>query len=234
MNVHFSSATDLHATPQEFFDKLNAEFDFTLDVCATSENAKCEIYYTKQDDGLKQAWRGNVWMNPPYGREIGRWMEKANESAKDGATVVCLVPARTDTKWWHEYAIQHEVRFIRGRLKFSNAKNSAPFPSAVIVMRAGLMPNLPALYDLAHKFREAADNLADMGKKHDLLNNYIDRNFRNTCDWRPDNEGNFYTSCDGLWTFNEDGPVENGFMFCPYCGGNIELHNVERMGGPDV
>ena len=76
-------------------------------------------------------------MNPPYGREIGRWMEKANDAAKDGVTVVCLVPARTDTKWWHECAIQHEVRFIRGRLKFGDAKNSAPFPSAVIVMRSG-------------------------------------------------------------------------------------------------
>ena len=131
----------MRATPQEFFDKLNAEFGFTLDVCATNENAKCESYYTKQDDGLAQPWRGNVWMNPPYGREIGRWMEKANEAAKEGATVVCLVPARTDTKWWHECAIQHEVRFIRGRLKFGDAKNSAPFPSAVIVMRSGVGHN---------------------------------------------------------------------------------------------
>lgn len=135
MNVHFSSATDLHATPQEFFDKLDLEFNFTLDVCATSDNAKCKIYYTKQEDGLMQPWHGIVWMNPPYGREIGRWMEKANKATREGATVVCLVPARTDTKWWHECAIQHEVRFIRGRLKFGGAKNSAPFPSAVIVMR---------------------------------------------------------------------------------------------------
>jgi len=142
MNVHFSSATNLHATPQEFYDKLNAEFHFSLDVCATSENAKCETYYTKQDDGLAQTWRGNVWMNPPYGREIFRWMEKANEAANEGATVVCLVPARTDTKWWHEFAIQHEVRFIRGRLKFGDAKNSAPFPSAVIVMRSGVGHNV--------------------------------------------------------------------------------------------
>lgn len=142
MNVHFSSATDLHATPQEFFDKLNAEFHFTLDVCATPENAKCFNYFDKEQNGLSKNWAsasngGSVWMNPPYGREIGRWMEKASEAAKEGATVVCLVPARTDTKWWHECAIQHEVRFIRGRLKFGNAKNSAPFPSAVIVMRSG-------------------------------------------------------------------------------------------------
>lgn len=134
-NVHFSSATDLHATPQDFFDKLNAEFSFTLDVCATAENAKCATYYTKNEDGLAQLWAGVVWMNPPYGREIIKWMRKANDAAKNGATVVCLVPARTDTNWWHEYVIQHEVRFIRGRLKFGNATNSAPFPSAVCVMR---------------------------------------------------------------------------------------------------
>lgn len=136
MNVHFSSATDLHATPQDFFDKMNAEFGFELDVCATAENAKCAKFYTKADDGLKQEWKGVCWMNPPYGREIGAWMRKANESAMGGAVVVCLVPARTDTRWWHEYAINHEIRFIRGRLKFGNAKNSAPFPSAVVVMRS--------------------------------------------------------------------------------------------------
>lgn len=136
MNVHFSSKTDLHATPQPFFDKLNEEFPFTLDVCANDDNYKCEQYFTKEVDGLAQDWTGNtVWMNPPYGREIGRWMKKAHESAQDGTTVVCLVPARTDTKWWHDYAIQHEVRFVKGRLKFGNATNSAPFPSAVVVMR---------------------------------------------------------------------------------------------------
>ena len=135
MNVHFSSATDLHATPQDFFDKLNAEFGFELDVCAIPENAKCSKFFTPEQDGLKQEWGGACWMNPPYGREIGAWMRKANESAKKGATVVCLVPARTDTNWWHQYAIQHEVRFVRGRLKFGDAKNSAPFPSAVVVIR---------------------------------------------------------------------------------------------------
>ena len=119
-----------------FFDRLDAEFGFDLDVCASPENAKCTIYFTKEDDGLSRDWTGVVWMNPPYGREIGRWLKKANESAKDnGATVVCLVPARTDTNWWHEYVIQHEVRFVRGRLKFGDAKNSAPFPSAVVVIR---------------------------------------------------------------------------------------------------
>ena len=133
-SVHFSSNTDLWSTPQEFFDKLNREFNFSLDVCATPDNAKCEKYFTKEDDGLAQEWRGTVFMNPPYGREIYAWMKKASQSAKEGATVVCLVPSRTDTKWWHEFAIIHEVRFIRGRLKFGDSKNSAPFPSAVVIM----------------------------------------------------------------------------------------------------
>lgn len=133
--VWASSATDLWATPQDFFDKLNAEFGFTLDVCASPENAKCERYFTKADDGLAQEWTGVCWMNPPYGREIGHWMRKALESSATGATVVCLVPARTDTAWWHDCAMHGEIRFIRGRLKFGGHKNSAPFPCAVVIFR---------------------------------------------------------------------------------------------------
>ena len=131
--VHFSSATDLWATPQDTFDALHAEFGFTLDVCATAENAKCADYFTVEQDGLAQEWRGVSWMNPPYGRAIGAWMRKAYESAKGGATVVCLVPARTDTAWWWDYAMKGEVRFIRGRLKFGGQANSAPFPSAIVI-----------------------------------------------------------------------------------------------------
>lgn len=133
MNVHFSSKTDMHATPQKFFDSYNDVFKFTLDVCASPENAKCEHYFTVEDNGLAQEWTGNCWMNPPYGREIIHWMRKAYESSLTGATVVCLVPARTDTKWWHEYAMKGQIEFIRGRLKFGDAKNSAPFPSAVVI-----------------------------------------------------------------------------------------------------
>jgi phage N-6-adenine-methyltransferase len=132
-NVHFSSATDMHATPQAFFDKYNEKFGFQIDVCAIAENAKCYTFYSPEIDGLKQKWTGVCWMNPPYGREIGKWMKKAYESSLAGATVVCLVPARTDTAWWHDYAMKGEVEFIRGRLKFGDAKNSAHFPSAVIV-----------------------------------------------------------------------------------------------------
>ena len=135
MNIHFSSATDMWSTPQEFFDQLDSEFGFTLDVCSTHENAKCDQHFTESEDGLSQVWDGVCWMNPPYGRTIGKWMRKAYESSLTGATVVCLVPARTDTAWWHDYAIRGEVRFLRGRLKFGDATNSAPFPSAVIVFR---------------------------------------------------------------------------------------------------
>jgi phage N-6-adenine-methyltransferase len=134
-NVHFSSATDLWATPQDFFDKLNARFGFELDVCATADNAKCVRFYAAADDGLSQPWNGTCWMNPPYGRAIGKWMRKAYESSLSGATVVCLVPARTDTAWWHDYAMRGEIEFVRGRLKFGGAKYNAPFPCAVVVFR---------------------------------------------------------------------------------------------------
>lgn len=132
-NALFASKTCEWETPQDLFDKLNAKYQFELDVCATPENAKCPKYYTKEQDGLSQEWRGVCWMNPPYGREIGKWMGKAYESSCSGATVVCLVPARTDTAWWHEYAMKGEISFMRGRLKFGRAKNSAPFPSAIVV-----------------------------------------------------------------------------------------------------
>lgn len=134
-NLMFSSKTDLWATPQDTFDKLNEEFFFTLDVCASIENAKCKRYFTKEDDGLTKKWDGVCWMNPPYGREIIKWMEKAYNSSLMGTTVVCLVPARTDTKWWHEYAMKGEYRLIRGRLKFGGHKNPAPFPSAIVVFK---------------------------------------------------------------------------------------------------
>ena len=129
----FTSSSDLWATPIEFYKKLNAVYCFTLDVCATEENAKCANYFTKEMDGLQQEWTGSVWMNPPYGREIIKWMKKAYESSLKGATVVCLVPARTDTRWWHDFAIKGEITFIKGRLKFGDSKNSAPFPSAIVV-----------------------------------------------------------------------------------------------------
>ena len=129
----FSSKTDMWETPQNFFDELNKEFHFTCDVCAIEENAKCAKFYTPEQDGLKQTWGGVCWMNPPYGREIGKWVKKASES---NATVVCLLPARTDTRWFHDYIYgKAEIRFVRGRLRFGGSKNSAPFPSMVVVFR---------------------------------------------------------------------------------------------------
>lgn len=136
MDVHYSSATDLWSTPQALFDELHREFKFTLDVCATPENAKCGDYFTAVDDGLTQSWRGACWMNPPYGDEIVKWVRKAYESSLLGTVVVCLVPARVDTGWWWDYCIQGQVRFLRGRLKFGGGANSAPFPSAVVVFPA--------------------------------------------------------------------------------------------------
>lgn len=133
MSVHYSSVTDEWSTPQDLFDEINSEFKFNLDVCALPQSAKCERYFTPDDDGLKQEWSGIVWMNPPYGDVIGQWVEKAKYSAEKGATVVCLVPARVDTNWWWDNCRFGEIRFLRGRLKFGGSPNSAPFPSAVVI-----------------------------------------------------------------------------------------------------
>lgn len=132
-DVLFSSKTDLWETPQDFFDNLDDEFHFDLDVCALPENAKCNKYFTPDQDGLKQEWQGVCWCNPPYGRDIAKWLKKAYES---NTTVVCLLPSRTDTKWFHDWVLgKAEIRFILGRLKFGGNKNSAPFPSIVVIYR---------------------------------------------------------------------------------------------------
>ncbi len=134
--VMFSSNTDMWATPQDFFDVINKEFNFTVDVCATAENTKCSLFFTPEQDGLKQKWEGICYMNPPYGRSIGKWIQKAYNSSKEGAVVVGLLPARTDTKWFHEYIYNKaEIRFMKGRLKFGGCKNSAPFPSMIVIWR---------------------------------------------------------------------------------------------------
>lgn len=135
-NVHFSSATNEWATPQDFFDKLNMQFDFNLDPCATAENAKCEKFFTIEDNGLEQDWsKYRVFCNPPYGRGLKDWVRKAYEESKKGALVVMLIPARTDTSYWHDYVVGGgaDVRYLRGRLKFGGSENSAPFPSALVM-----------------------------------------------------------------------------------------------------
>lgn len=132
----FSSRSGEWETPQGLFEELNKMFDFTLDVCATPENAKIpENYYTIEDDGLTQDWCGHrCWMNPPYGREIGGWVRKAyQESLKPDTTVVCLLPARTDTRWFHEYCTKGAIWFLKGRLRFSGYMHPAPFPSMIVI-----------------------------------------------------------------------------------------------------
>lgn len=134
MNVHFMSKTAEWSTPKTLFEELDNEFQFTLDPCSTHENAKCQKHYTKDEDGLSQSWKGErVYMNPPYGRQIGKWVEKAYKESLGGALVVCLVPARTYTAWWHDYCMKGSIRFIRGRVKFDGGKYSAPFPSAIVI-----------------------------------------------------------------------------------------------------
>lgn len=129
--VHFSSQTDLWATPQLFFNRWNEVYRFELDVCALPSNAKCTRYFTPEDDGLTQRWTGVCWMNPPYGREIGHWVKKAYGSAQDGATVVCLLPSRTDTRWWHSYVVQaNEVHSIcLDGLSLETARTARRFPA---------------------------------------------------------------------------------------------------------
>lgn len=134
----FSSKTEQWATPNETFAELDAEFHFDLDPCADADNHKCERYFTKEIDGLSQNWGGyRVFCNPPYGRQIGSWVKKAYwESQKPNTLVVMLIPARTDTRWFHDYILgKAEIRFIRGRLKFSGSQNYAPFPSMVVIYR---------------------------------------------------------------------------------------------------
>ena len=155
------------STPQHFYDQLNEEFNFTLDPCCSKETAKCEKFYTEEDDGLSKSWKGEtVFMNPPYGRAIKDWIYKAHNEWLLGATVVCLIPSRTDTRYWHDWIFPYynagliEIRFLKGRLAFGTLeywhsiwdqefidgkknnlfgkygkKNSAPFPSAVIVYK---------------------------------------------------------------------------------------------------
>lgn len=131
----FTSRTEEWETPQYVFDILNKDFKFQIDVCATSENSKCKIFFNKTVDGLQQEWSPfRCWMNPPYGKNISRWMKKAFHESKRGALVVCLIPARTDTRWWHEWVMKSdEIWFVSGRLSFGNEKQSAPFPSCVVI-----------------------------------------------------------------------------------------------------
>lgn len=137
-DLHFSSKTPEWATPQALFNELDFEFDFTLDPCCTEENAKCTDFFTKEMDGLSKSWDGKrVFVNPPYGREMPKWVKKSSEAR--GGLVVMLIPARTDTKYFHDYIYNKaEIRFIRGRIKFEGAQagsGAAPFPSMIVIFR---------------------------------------------------------------------------------------------------
>lgn len=165
-----SSKTPEWATPQALFDELDKEFNFTLDPCATPENAKCRRYFTKEQNGLLQSWKGErVFCNPPYGREIGKWVKKCDKEAQGGALVVLLIPARTDTTYFHDYIYKkHEVRFLRGRLSFNDLTERgkrAPFPSMVVVMRG---KNDKAVLPFEREEKEAAERDAA-----DLANNIL-------------------------------------------------------------
>jgi phage N-6-adenine-methyltransferase len=131
-------------TPPDLFAQLDAKYHFNLDAAATAENAKCARYFTHADDGLLQTWTGRVWLNPPYGMDAAKWLHKAYLSARDGTAevVVCLVPARTDLKWWHQWAAKGEIEYLAGRLRFvgpEGVESSAPFPSALVVFRNGIL-----------------------------------------------------------------------------------------------
>lgn len=140
-----SSKSFEYPTPKDFFQAVAAEFGpFDLDVCATPANAKVEHYFINDGilGGLGETWTGRVWMNPPYGpKVIGEWVRKAYESAQAGATVVCLLPSRTDTTWWHRYCLRaSEIRFVQGRLRFGGSRWNAPFPSVIVIFRPPAEP----------------------------------------------------------------------------------------------
>jgi site-specific DNA-methyltransferase (adenine-specific) len=153
-DVHFSSISDEWETPLELFKKFNDIYDFQLDAAATKENALCPNFFSKEFDALQQNWApyGKVWLNPPYGRQIGKFIKKAYEESVKGCIVVCLIPARTDTKWWYDYVTKSsEIIFITGRIKFinktlpsyksdGNFKTSpAPFPSAIVIFDPSIL-----------------------------------------------------------------------------------------------
>jgi len=154
------------STPQELFDKLNAEFNFTLDVCASDWNAKCKKYFTEKDDALKQDWEKNVcFMNPPYGKVLKQWIEKAFQSSLNGADVVCLVPSATDLEWWHKFVMKGEIRFIRGRPRFltKEGKWQQTFsPSTIVVFRNADLKTQGATPSLNMRYQENSTEFSQM------------------------------------------------------------------------
>ena len=164
MDVHFSSKSNEWETPQDLYDILNDEFHFKVDAAATDDNKKCDVYFTETDSALDKTWKDygkTIWLNPPYGRGIGKFIKKAYEEALKGCTVVCLIPARTDTKFFHEYCAKGEIRFIKGRLKFVNRSfpswnaegnfklTPAPFPSCIVIFREINIPGVSFITNIS-------------------------------------------------------------------------------------
>lgn len=139
----FFSKKQEYETPEKLFNKLNNEFSFTIDVCADKNNAKVENYYSEKDNALVKDWEGICWMNPPY-KEVKTWVKKAYEESLKGATVVCLIPARTNTNWWHKYCMKGEIRFIKGRPKFKGCKYGLPQPLAIVIFGEAYKNNYKA------------------------------------------------------------------------------------------
>lgn len=150
-------------TPDWLFRQWDDKYHFETDVCALPHNAKCPVYYTPETDGLAQKWHGTCWMNPPYGREIATWIKKAYESSLEGATVVCLIPSRTDTAWWHDYVMRaSKIHYIRGRIQFVGAPYNAPFPCAVVVFSPSTKASKPTpneVSKLKSDLAQARENL---------------------------------------------------------------------------
>ncbi len=131
---------DNWSTPDPLFDQLHQEFQFNLDACASDWNHKCANYFTEIDNALEKDWEGVVWMNPPYSRDqCGIWIKKAAEECqKWGSTIVCLIPARVETKWFHDYCVPHELRFVKGRIHFMDENGGSGRPRlgcVLVIMR---------------------------------------------------------------------------------------------------
>lgn len=199
----FTSNSNEWATPQKLFDELNSEFNFNLDVCATSENTKCMDYFTKEDDGLNKEWHGTCFMNPPYSTEISKWVKKAYEEALKGNLVVGLLPARTDTRWYWNYVVNKaEIRFIKGRLKFNDQKGSAPFPSMIVIWKPSCYKRISEELVLS-KIGRAIDGLDADGLVY-LYNQLVDEPTI-----KVDDDGNYYYKKDFQLTSEKQGELFN-------------------------
>jgi len=139
-NIFKSKSTE-YETPNEIFDPLKKEFDLKVDVCATKENTKCNIYFTKQEDAFTREWHkyGNCWMNPPWGKDLKKWVKKAFEESQKGITVVCLLPVRSNTNWWHDYCMKGEIRFLKGEIKFCGMDRGLWLPCSIVIFDGELL-----------------------------------------------------------------------------------------------